>query len=71
MVKLSKDKKLKEMGWKLLLQIHDEVIMEGPQETAEAAKKLVKSIMEHPLSYELRIPLEVDAKTSTNWYEGK
>lgn len=27
MVKLNYDQKLKDMGWKLLLQIHDEVIM--------------------------------------------
>jgi DNA polymerase-1 len=38
MVKLHKNQQLKDMGWKLLLQIHDEVIMEGPEETAEKAK---------------------------------
>lgn len=38
MVKLSKNEPLKKMGWKMLLQIHDEVILEGPEETAEEAR---------------------------------
>lgn len=28
-------------------------------------------IMENPLDYPLRVKLEVDAKTASNWYEGK
>jgi DNA polymerase I len=35
MVKLWKSSVLKALGWKLLLQIHDEVILEGPKETAQ------------------------------------
>ena len=38
MVKLHKNQKLRNMGWKLLLQIHDEIIMEGPKETVEEAR---------------------------------
>ena len=30
MVKISRNEKLKELGWKLLMQIHDELILEGP-----------------------------------------
>ena len=30
MVKIAKNKKLKYLGWKLLMQIHDELILEGP-----------------------------------------
>jgi DNA polymerase I-like protein with 3'-5' exonuclease and polymerase domains len=35
MVKLSKDDILKQLDYKLLLQIHDEVILEGPTGNAE------------------------------------
>lgn len=35
MLKLWKSEKLKELGWKLLLQIHDEVILEGPIESRD------------------------------------
>lgn len=49
MVKIAKNKRLKELGWSLLLQIHDELILEGPEDTAEEALQLVKDNMEHPL----------------------
>ena len=34
MIKIHKDPLLKDLGFKLLLQIHDEVILEGPEEKA-------------------------------------
>ncbi len=71
MVKLSRDQKLRELGYKLLLQIHDEVILEGPEENAEEALKRVVIVMENPLDFPLRVRLEVDANIANNWYEGK
>lgn len=38
MIKLWKSEVLRNLGWKLLLQIHDEVIMEGPKETKEEVR---------------------------------
>ena len=35
MLKLWESEKLKSLGWKLILQIHDEVIMEGPVESKD------------------------------------
>lgn len=35
MIKLWKSEILKTLGWKLLLQIHDEVILEGPKESKD------------------------------------
>jgi DNA polymerase-1 len=32
MIKIWKNERLKELNWKLILQIHDEVILEGPKE---------------------------------------
>ena len=34
MLKLWDSDKLRKLGWKLVLQIHDEVIMEGPNESS-------------------------------------
>jgi len=55
----------------MLLQIHDEVIFEGPERNSEEALKRVVFIMENPLDKPLLVKLEVDAKIADNWYEAK
>lgn len=71
MVKIKKNKKFDELGFKILLQIHDEIIMEGPEENAEEALRLLKENMEDPVDHEFAVKLEVDAKIGNNWYESK
>jgi DNA polymerase I len=71
MVKLHKNEKLKNLGFKILLQVHDEVILEGPEEHAEEALKLTIEDMESPFEFEFPVKLEVDAKIGNNWYESK
>lgn len=71
MVKLHQNEQLKKLGYIILLQIHDEVILEGPEENAQDALKLVVDIMENPFDYEFPIKMEVDAKIGNNWYESK
>ena len=57
----------------LALQVHDEVILEGPKESAQEAKALVVQHMERPFAGQnpLRVALAVDAKTADTWYEAK
>jgi DNA polymerase-1 len=69
MVKLYENEELKGLGWRMIHQIHDELILEGPEGQAERAFEIVKSTMEHPLDEDLRVALEVDAKICNNWYE--
>lgn len=45
MIKLWKSPVLKELNWKLLLQIHDEVILEGPKESMEQVSFYVEIVM--------------------------
>lgn len=72
MVKVWNNKKLKELGYKILLQIHDEIIMEGPEEHADEALKLLIDDMENPIDdFEFPVKMEVDAKIGNNWYESK
>ena len=74
MLKIQRSQKLKDLGYKLLLQIHDEVIMEGPKEHALAAKDEVVACMENPFDEalpSLKVALSVDAKTALNWFEAK
>ena len=75
MIKLWENKKLKDLGWKLLLQIHDEVILEGPKETKDIALAEVRSVMENPFDNhglcKLSVHLDVDAKSADSWYKAK
>lgn len=71
MLKLAGDEQLREWGWTMLLQIHDEVIMEGPQETADAALSRVIHIMERPFKAPLSVDLVVDGNAADTWYEAK
>ena len=54
---------------KLLLQVHDELIVECPAEE----RALVKTILEREMrqAAALRVPLEVEAKCGDSWYEAK
>ncbi|MEM7756276.1 MAG: DNA polymerase, partial [Planctomycetota bacterium] len=53
----------------MLLQIHDELVFEAPEPTADAAAGLIVDRMQRAM--DLRVPLVVDHGTSANWYEGK
>ena len=52
---------------RLILQVHDELIVETPQETADAVRELVRQEMEAAAS--LSVPLLVDAKVGRTWGE--
>jgi DNA polymerase-1 len=71
MIKLYLNERLREIRYKILLQIHDEIILEGPEEYAEEALKITIECMENPFNYEFPIKLEVDAKIGDTWYEAK
>ncbi len=51
--------------------MHDEVILEGPEENEQEALARVVEVMENPLDNPLKIKLEVDAKVAKNWYDAK
>ncbi|MNF17915.1 DNA polymerase I [compost metagenome] len=63
--------KLKENGLKskLILQVHDELILNVKTDELEEVKELVKNEMEHVL--ELNVPLEVDVNIGDTWYDAK
>ncbi|KAF4377172.1 hypothetical protein G4B88_009164 [Cannabis sativa] len=73
MLEISTNERLKELGWRLLLQVHDEVILEGPSESAEVAKAIVNECMSKPFNGRniLSVDLAVDAKCAQNWYAAK
>ncbi len=52
---------------KMLLQVHDELVLEVPHAELEQAAQLVRDVMESAL--ELNVPLQVDIEAGPNWYE--
>lgn len=54
---------------KLVMQVHDELIVETVKEELEIVKKLMKETMENVVK--LNIPLDVDLNTGKSWYEAK
>jgi DNA polymerase-1 len=61
------DAEMEKQGFisKMLLQVHDELIFEGPRDEIDALRELVLRIM--PASLELSVPLKVDVKVGRNW----
>jgi DNA polymerase-1 len=61
------DDELAQQGFetRMLLQVHDELIFEGPKSELDALRELVLRIM--PASLELVVPLKVDVKVGKNW----
>jgi DNA polymerase-1 len=53
----------------MLLQIHDELILESPEEELDSATELTIRVMEHVV--ELAVPLRVDVSTGNNLAEVK
>lgn len=54
---------------KLLLQVHDELIVECPPEEAEQVQSIVTKQMQEV--WALQVPLIAEAKTGKSWYEAK
>ncbi|GLX67031.1 DNA polymerase I [Paenibacillus glycanilyticus] len=65
------DETLSERGLKsrMLLQVHDELVFEVPEEELELMKELVPTIMAGALK--LDVPLKADVNYGVNWYEAK
>ncbi len=69
MVEVHKEIKNKNLKSRLILQVHDELIIETFKDEEEEVIKLMKDIMEG--SIKLDIPLKVEISTGDNWYETK
>lgn len=64
-------KRLKAEGFRarLILQVHDELIVEAPKDEAERVVKILTEEMVN--AYSLSVPLIADAAVGENWYEAK
>ncbi len=65
MVRLQAEMDARELRSMMILQVHDELIFESPQDELNEMKALVDDLM--PAAMSLAVPLEVDVKTGANW----
>ena len=65
MINLDREMEKRRMKGKMLLQVHDELIFEVPEDELEEMRQLVSKIMSTAL--ELSVPLKVDTKVGNNW----
>ena len=65
------DRKLKEKGYdaRLILQVHDELIIESHKDCAQEVRKLMQTEMENAVK--LSVPLTVEIAEGASWYEAK
>ena len=63
--------KLKQGGYKakLVLQVHDELVIDCPKDEADAVAKILKTEMENAIS--LTVPLTVEVGVGDNWFNAK
>ncbi len=69
MINVSKKLKEENLKAKLVLQVHDELVIDCPKEEAEKVSNLLKTEMENAVS--LRVPLTVEVGVGENWYCAK
>ena len=65
----SDELKKQNMKSRMILQVHDELLIEAAEEEVDEVKKILKEEMEHAAS--LSVPLLADMHTGKNWYEAK
>ncbi|MBE6829143.1 MAG: DNA polymerase I [Ruminococcaceae bacterium] len=69
MVKVEKRLEKEKMRSRLILQVHDELIVESPKDEAEKAARILTEEMENAVS--LSVPMIAEAKIGKTWYEAK
>ncbi len=69
MIKVYEELQRQNLQTKIVLQVHDEMMLEAPEEEKEQAKQIVKQAMESAIS--LKVPLIADIGEAKNWYDCK
>ena len=67
MISIGNDKKLKKLGFRLLIPVHDELIGECPIENVEEVSKRFSQLM-IDAAKDLDVPMKCDVEKTINWY---
>ena len=69
MIKVSNEFKENKLSSKIILQVHDEIIVDVVESEKELVSKIVKDCMENV--YALKVPLVAELNYGENWYDAK
>ncbi|HEU4388489.1 MAG TPA: DNA polymerase, partial [Blastocatellia bacterium] len=69
MIKVHDRLKREKLGARIILQVHDELLLEVPKDELEQTSQVVRAEMESV--HELSVPLIVDTGVGSNWMEAK
>ncbi|MBA2123382.1 DNA polymerase I [bacterium Unc6] len=67
MIKLDSHLQKERLGASIVLQVHDELLLDAPQDIAKDVCRAVKNIMENAVN--ISVPLRADVKVGKNWLE--
>ena len=68
MILVGNDERLKELGFRLLIPVHDELIGECPIENAKECKERFAQLMSDAAKSRLTIPIKCDVELTREWY---
>ena len=68
MILIGNDKKLKELGFKLLIPVHDELIAECPIKNVKECSERFAQLMSEAPKDKLEVPISCDVAISKEWY---
>ena len=71
MIELNNNQELKELGFRLLIPVHDEVIAECPIENVKECSKLLAETMSKAAEKILEMPIKCDVEITREWYGEK
>ena len=68
MIELHKSERLKELGFTMLIPVHDEIIAECPEENAKECAELLAQTMSRAAEQILEMPIKCDVEITKCWY---
>ena len=69
MIAVDRELRKNHMESRLVLQVHDELLIETKEDEIDKVKEILKKGMEE--AAELAVPLVIDMHVGSNWYEAK
>ena len=68
MILVGNDERLKELGFRLLIPVHDELIAECPEENVKECSERFAELMSKAAQSRLTIPIKCDVSITKEWY---